>query len=469
MYCKACGNPTKEGDLFCTKCGAKTNLSEFKWDVYEFREPKKTEEIVFDWSIADAEDDAGIDADLFRAFSNGDMGDQTENAEKFFTFQKKNEEFQKLLDKELEKINKEHIEVSNRTIHKRELNSLRPIEIPEADEPIEPIETAQSIEPSEEEIPELTQENTTITEKAEEEVLTPLWFDQEEQEEAKQKEKKKIGLAGRILLILVLSIIIAELAALGIRYFWPDSPEAALITENQQKITKTFVEWKDQVVSFFQSLGGSQEPVEPAPDDQQPATDEPTQEPTGKDDPETPPAPDPNPVADKAVLIEGAKALNQTIEVVRPNNTLQYIADHDYGVKDVNNSKPLGNNIWMETEPEGVLYYDQSLVSTLVAFDSQWIQYVNDGSKDVINLVKANSRAYDNVTGYSNVGKVNQKFKLLEIGEIRQGETGYYVWTYEEIEQTVGKKTTLKKYHWIYYLEPVEGEMRIVDYFYYGA
>jgi hypothetical protein len=122
----------------------------------------------------------------------------------------------------------------------------------------------------------------------------------------------------------------------------------------------------------------------------------------------------------------------------------------------------------MATTDEGeVIFYDHEIVATLIAFDSQWIDYVNGESDEVIQLLKKDSGAYQKVTTFSKVGKVSQTFVLLEIGEIRQGKEGYYAWTYEEIKEVVDNKTYNKKYHWIYYLEPIDGEMKIVNYYKY--
>ena len=49
---------------------------------------------------------------------------------------------------------------------------------------------------------------------------------------------------------------------------------------------------------------------------------------------------------------------------------------------------------------------------------------------------------------------MEQTFLLLQIGEIREGKQGFYAWTYEEIKEVQGGNTSIKKYNWIYQLEP---------------
>ncbi len=51
--------------------------------------------------------------------------------------------------------------------------------------------------------------------------------------------------------------------------------------------------------------------------------------------------------------------------------------------------------------------------------------------------------------------------------QIRQGANGFYVWVHEEIQITENGTTTEKQYNWIYYLEPVDGQMKIVNYYHF--
>ncbi|HVI39201.1 MAG TPA: hypothetical protein VM577_00950, partial [Anaerovoracaceae bacterium] len=177
------------------------------------------------------------------------------------------------------------------------------------------------------------------------------------------------------------------------------------------------------------------------------------------------PAPDPNPTIDKNALISSQMGNNINIQQVKANDALTYRSDRNYGLADINNSKPITNNIWQKPENGDPVYYDKSIVGTIIAFDSQWIDYVNGGSKGVLNLLKKDSKAYQNAANYSRIGKIKETFQLLEIGEIRQGTNGFYVWVHEELQITENRTTADKKYNWIYYLEPVDGKMQIVNYF----
>lgn len=98
----------------------KMDNSEFVWDVSDFKkEPKKTEDFIVDWrklEIYKAEEENGkkseeadrpvsiedIQADMDS--ENEDAARDTARIEKFYTFNRKNEEFQKLLDREYDRI-----------------------------------------------------------------------------------------------------------------------------------------------------------------------------------------------------------------------------------------------------------------------------------------------------------------------------------------------------------------------------
>ena len=54
--------------------------------------------------------------------------------------------------------------------------------------------------------------------------------------------------------------------------------------------------------------------------------------------------------------------------------------------------------------------------------------------------------------------------ELVKIGEIRQGEQGFYLWDAEEIKLTENGVTSTASYQWVYCLEAVDCQMKIVDY-----
>jgi len=271
-----------------------------------------------------------------------------------------------------------------------------------------------------------------------------------------------------LILVLIILILLAEIASLGIRYFMPESAAAEKVTEIQIMIEDTFLRCKDAVAGFFDGFAkdGEEEQDKQTDSENEGMVEDPEDtEGQGDNLNDVTETPDPNPSDDMASLIASQIDHNKNIKVIRANSDLAYESGRDYRVADINNSKPIENNIWYTTELGETVYYDREIVAALIEFDSQWIDYVNGVNDDVLNITKRDSRAYKNAVAYSKVGKAEETFELLEIGNIRQGEKGFYAWVYEEINETYKGKTNEKTYKWIYYLEPIGKEMKIVSYY----
>ena len=548
------------------------NEKEFIWNVHEFPKSKKTEEIAFNWSSdpkkpSTAQTTEGMSPEaleqlLLKEIRDDTSKNQERDIDKFFTFSKKNEEFQKLLDKEYERLRTRNDATKNfemthlneepsEPLEQQEEQDVTSPELPQepAELEVKPEETAKQEQPDpeieqeqpdpeieseqsavESEIPvsassqleEMTnaralffgddtvKDNEAIKKKldltdAREESESVYVSDFEKgngiedtakivgraddlklarknlrdsqqggedavsavfpyESEPDDDEKEKKGCLGRSLLILIAIILVAEIAILGIHYFAPGSAAAEGIGNAQTKIMDTVVPWFDHVKGLFSGEERDKDSQDKTPDDPDKATE--VSNTDGADDATGADAetPDSSPASDKEKLVESQLSMNQNIKEVKANTTLAYRQGTDYGIKDLNQSKPIENNIWMTPQDGKTVYYDRSLVGTVIAYDSQWIDYVNGGSKSVLDLLKKDSRAYKSAVNFSKVGKIKEEFKLLEIGEIRQGANGFYVWVHEEIQITENSSTKEQKYNWIYYLEPVDGSMKIVNF-----
>lgn len=282
------------------------------------------------------------------------------------------------------------------------------------------------------------------------------WAMMDEENRSSRKKHR----AGQIVLIIIAIILVFEIAILSIRFFAPDSGASRMINETQTKVINVVTGWFHGINGLISGNDSNRDTEQDSDvkngEEEQPDSETPVV-------PEAP-KPDPVPMADKAALVATQLHKNANIKRVANNDSLVFDSGKDYGIADLNQSKPIENNIWTEKDGQTV-YYDQSIVGTIISFDSQWIDYVNSGNKAVLSLIKKDSPAYKNAVGFSKVGKIKETFNVLEIGEIRQGSDGFYVWVHEEIEITEKGVTTAKKYNWIYYLEPVDGNLNIVNYF----
>ncbi|WP_027399426.1 zinc ribbon domain-containing protein [Anaerovorax odorimutans] len=271
-----------------------------------------------------------------------------------------------------------------------------------------------------------------------------------ETEETEKSKKGNIFL--KILLVIIILILILEISFLGIKFIAPNSKASKFITEKELK-----------VVQFISDLGNNTKNETDNKTNEEDDSQINNEGNTTKQDSES--ELDSSPEADKSVLIENQKDKNQNILEVKANDSLKYISGTDYGLSDINNSKPIENNIWMKSENGKDLYYDNEIVGTLIQFDSKWVDYLNNANNEVFELIKSGSQAEENARTFSKVGKVKETFNLLEIGEIRKGENGYYTWCHEEIEIQENGNLNSKSYNWIYHLEVVGDKIQIVNYY----
>jgi len=279
--------------------------------------------------------------------------------------------------------------------------------------------------------------------------LTKFW-----QENTFGMEEKKPFNKVKVALGIIAVILAAEIAALGIQYFFPKSSAAGAINHTQSKIIQVFAQAGEGIGKIFnldEKLNEKQE--DDALSNQQEKKNETADE------------PDPNPMSDKNALIESQTSRNKNIQVIAESQSRVFDSSHDYGIEDLNNSKPIDNNIWYTDEAGNTFYYDQSVVGTLIAFNSQWIDYVNNKDNSILELLKPNSKGYNKVVSFTKAGKITEVFESFSIGDIRQGSAGFYVFTEELIKKTENGKNYNIPNKWIYYLEPIDKKMMVVNYF----
>lgn len=573
MYCTICGNLLSDKDIFCKVCGTATGaaLSKEKekdkiseknnvfeeikkevtaeilveegdepksiadlgisWNVYEFPKPKKTEEAEFVWNVEEAINaekslvTSSVENILEMSESVSSFGTtDPSNSDKFFTFSKKNEEFQKLLDMEYERIKSrentdprilkaqtnfnlatenldkveesklqsikekviqdtdevENVEEShispktfsvetlvdstiqdNETLRKKfETKELKPIkeikepkpleESPEVEvihiQKLKPIESKNG-EPQETILKDVEKPQEGFARKSDN--LAAI-FDQEEKE-IEEKSEGKSGCFLKIIIGIIIVLLVAELGCLGIQRFYPESQASKIIGKTQGVVVEQIIEWVDKI------KGSDKSKTEP--DKKTDSQNEGTEAVVDFGDVDT------TPTADKNVLIVNNAARNTNIQTVIANDNLVYVSGKNYGVSDVNDSKPLKNNGWYKDDQGNAIFYDNEIVGTLMAFGSQWVDYVEEGNKSVLKLTKTDSQAYKNVINSPELGKITEIFYLLEIGEIRKGENGYYIWCHEKKMLAEGGVGTDYEYNWIYYLEPIGRELKVVNYY----
>jgi hypothetical protein len=476
MYCKICGEQLKESSAICQVCGTKVpptesvdkagiifnstpndsgfsskpkekkDEGEFYWNVHDFGRPTKKEEpLEFVW------DDKAEKFDLPKSETmEVKITESVDEIDKFFTLNKKSEDFQRLLDKEFEKISydknpgNQFTDISSSAANlDNRVNDVIEKPIISNDDLASKVDMAFSASTN--------FYQTQGNRKVDYSVSTY---------EPEDKPKKK----GRIFLVMILAIIaiivVVEAGILGIKYFLPDSQAAAIIVDFQKDLSKGI----DNIFGGNVDVDDLNNPTE------DPATSEGgVTNPDGTGDGTQTPVvtADPIPMVDKTAMVASQLTNNVNIKEIKYSDAFKYSPNITYKDSDIATSQPIANNIWYKDKDDKAFYYEQSAVASIIKFDSLWIDYVNSGNEDAIDLTKEDTEARENVLGFNRSSGLTEEFLLLEIGEIRQSTNYLYVWTHERIKVTESGKSVTKDYKWIYQLEPVDKKLLIVNYFRY--
>lgn len=440
--------------------------------------------------------DCSLEQELFGRKNNKDKtlhSPVEEQIDKFYTFSQKNEEFQKLLDKEYERIKKSpdfiapepklsvslenlELEMKENSFEKQSDTNLEKektkekdihdlntdeIEKENLDKETETVLEKQDFEKQDEDNlgNDLNLEkfdNFEDVDKEEETENIPVlpWDEMESPlEEFKDEDGGKKASPMTIVLVIIIILLAFEVTILGIKCFLPESSAATFIN-NKLGLA---VNWVDALKN--EKGNNIEEKASIAQEKQTPKENEESAQ-EANAIPKADPIPNPN----KEELISELLVYNENIKSITYDSGLVYIENKSYKDKNINNSKPIENNIWYKDENENTVYYDKEVIKAVIQFDSAWIDYVNTKNKTVLDLTKNGSLAYENAKNFSKVGKITETFDSLKIGEIRQSEKGFYVWANESITTTELGKSLSNNHNWVYYLEPVDKQMKIVSY-----
>lgn len=250
--------------------------------------------------------------------------------------EKAREEYFKMLDQELSGVQvKVEVEVKPNTTVERHTTILDSRDVAAAEAEDNVVETTAEVEVP---APEVSAEEPKAAE-PEEEIVWPLDPSQYEEEE---ERGGFFSVLGKILLAVIALVIALEIGALAILYFAPDSAMAGKVYVVQEK-----------VLGLMDSLkNGDDGEDDPVIDDQTQADQEGEagqEEPNGEAgtaDPVT----DTAPMTDKTALIQTQIGKNKNIKSITANDALTYKSGANYGIEDLNDSKPIENNLWYRSE-----------------------------------------------------------------------------------------------------------------------
>lgn len=149
------------------------------------------------------------------------------------------------------------------------------------------------------------------------------------------------------------------------------------------------------------------------------------------------------PMEDKTDLIKSQmdKNADDNIKSIEYNADLNYDQERDGKVSDLVLSQPMTQVEWGRDEDNYPVYYDEQVVGEIIAFESKLVNLRNKGDEAVLKMIDSDSNLYGEIAQLKN-NKLDGKFQKLEIGEIRQAGSNYYVW----VQETIGDTSTEKVY-----------------------
>ena len=246
------------------------------------------------------------------------------------------------------------------------------------------------------------------------------------------KKKKKHRFL-RFLMVLVLIAGLAEASVIGMRQLLPEHEVTKTLTDIEQTVLSEAVlrsiQFRDYVVKVLNGLGIAVDQPE-APED---------------------PVPQEEPVFD---LGEVVSVYNKNIRSVTESPKLGFDSTKTYEIEGLGEMGTLAD---IETK--------EAVYGCLISYNSKWIDYVNTGEdRSCLDLLKTEGEAYRSAVNFSKVGKIRETFDSLVLGEIRSDGDQYFAFVREQITVEEGGESTKRSYSWIYRLEDVAGDIKIVDY-----
>ena len=145
---------------------------------------------------------------------------------------------------------------------------------------------------------------------------------------------------------------------------------------------------------------------------------------------------------DKTDLINSQmdKNVDGNIKTIVYSAELCYDQERDSEVSDLVLSQPMTQVEWGRDEDNYPVYYDEQVIGEIISFESNKVNLMNKGDETVLSMINSESSLYDETAALKN--KSSGDFEKLEIGEIRQAGSTYYVW----VRETIGNTTTEKVY-----------------------
>lgn len=230
------------------------------------------------------------------------------------------------------------------------------------------------------------------------------YIDADDDEYEETGGKGRIAL--KIVLVILIVILVAEVVGMGIRFLAPQSKAAEFIDNQLNKVIQLIT--GDDTEYSVVAMQARTEPMD-----------------------------------DKTDLINAQKGKNKdgNIESITYSADLAYDQQTDGQISDLVLSQPMTVVEWGRDEENYPVYYDEQVVGRIIAFESNKVNLMNKGNEKVLKMIDPKASLYAETAALKGQ-QMDGKFTKLEIGEIRQAGTNYYVW----VRETIGNNTVEKVY-----------------------
>ena len=227
-----------------------------------------------------------------------------------------------------------------------------------------------------------------------------------EEDEHDGEEGGKSRVVLKVILAILIVVLAVEVIGMGIRFIAPQSKAAEFIDNQLNKVIQ-LITGEDTEYSVIAAQARTE------------------------------------PMEDKTDLINAqiGKNKNGNIESVVYSADLVYDQSTDGQVSDLVLSTPMTVVEWGRDDKNYPVYYDEQVVGQIIAYESQKVELMNNGDESVLKMLDPEMALYSETAALKGK-KMDGAFKKLEIGEIRQAGTNYYVW----VRETIGNTTVEKVY-----------------------
>lgn len=174
------------------------------------------------------------------------------------------------------------------------------------------------------------------------------------------------------------------------------------------------------------------------------------------------PEAEPEPEASEiAGIIEEKKAASKNIVNIVEDAALVFEDGKTYGFEDFANAYTFADKPWYEDENGESVTYGGEIIDTVIRYYSAWLDKINGKNEKVLDFIDSTSDFYMEIEELEGEKGVEYGINKLSIGEIRAGGAGFYVLISAAAVNSDTSKETAEKQ--IVYLEPVNKSMKIVD------